>query len=131
MTFAVTDNDQMRLEQTTQLIKDVFPDCVIHTFTDPMLSAKCALEPQVDAVFAEVRMRPVNGFDLLHVLHVNRPRLPVFLISDDAVSREAALKKGASDYLVRPLSTQGLLNAVHADDSADYETEFNAPKTGG
>ena len=120
MTFAVADNDQIRLEQTTQLIKDVFPDCVIHTFTDPMLSAKCALEPQIDAVFAEVRMRPVDGFDLLHVLRVNRPRLPVFLISDDEVPRAAALRKGASDYLVRPLSMQCLLDAVNAEDSADY-----------
>ena len=120
MTFAVADNDRMRLKQTTQILSEAFPGCIVHEFTDPMLSAKCALEPQIDAVFAEVQMRPVDGFDLLHVLHVNRPRLPVFLVSDDAVPREAALRKGASDYLVRPLSMQCLLDAVHADDSADY-----------
>lgn len=119
MIFAVADNDRMRLEHTAEQIREAFPGCEVCTFTDPMLSAKCALEPQVDAVFAEVQMRPVDGFDLLHVLQVNRPRLPVFLISDDEVPRNAALRKGASDYLVRPLSPQSVLDAVNAAGSTE------------
>lgn len=131
MTFAVADNDQMRLKQTTQLIQDVFPDCVILTFTDPMLSAKYALEPQVDAVFAELRMRPADGFDLLHVLRVNRSRLPVFLISDDAALREVALRKGASEYLVRPLSAQRLLDAVNGETARITKQNSMSLRVGG
>lgn len=108
MVLVVADNDLDRLGRTTQLLNASFPGSTVLSFPDPMLSVKRALEPDVDAVFAETRMRPVDGFELLHVLRINRPRLPVFLISEDEMPREAALRKGANEYLVRPLDMEEL-----------------------
>lgn len=112
MTFVVADNDPVRMRGFTQLLLSVYPNSVIHEYVDPMLSASFILDHPVDAVFAETRMGRVDGVTLLHVLRVNRPTLPIFLLSDDESCREAAMAERTSGYLLRPVKAEDLRNTL-------------------
>lgn len=112
MRFVVVDNDQARLQEVTGLLLTAFRGSTIHQYIDPMLSAKCVLEHEVDAVFASARMVRVDGVTLLHVLRANLPELPVFLLADNDDHREAAMAEGASGYLRRPVTAEALRDAL-------------------
>ena len=112
MTFVIADNDRKRLQDTAELLSAVFPGSVLYLFRDPMLSAKCVMEHQVDAVFAEAQMHRVDGIGLLHALRVNWTELPVFILSDHDGYRKAAMEENATLYLTRPVTGERLKQAV-------------------
>ena len=112
MEFVVVDNDEARLRELTELLLDTFRGSTIHQYVDPMLSARCVVEHEVDAVFASARMVRVDGVALLHVLRANWPELPVFLLADDDEHREAAVAEGVSGYLRRPVTQESLTAAL-------------------
>ncbi|MGM9650968.1 MAG: response regulator [Faecousia sp.] len=112
MTFVIADNDSERLNTMADLLTSAFPGSVLHLYRDPMLSAKCMMHRKVDAVFAEVQMQKVDGIGLLHVLRVNWPKLPVFLVSDTDRYKNAAASEGVTGYLTRPVTAEQLKRTV-------------------
>ena len=73
-----------------------------------------ASEPAIGLVITDVQMAPMDGFELLRALRRRRPELPVVLMTaygtiDKAV---AAMREGATDYLVKPFDAQVLLALV-------------------
>jgi DNA-binding response OmpR family regulator len=69
-----------------------------------------------DLVVSDLRMPEMDGETLLGALRTDPlyARLPVIFLtaSADRAERDAKLKLGASDYLVKPLDLQELLAAV-------------------
>ena len=112
MTFVVADNAPERLHGTGSLLSAAFPGSVLHLYKDPMLSAKCVLSHQVDAIFAEAQMQRVSGVTLLHALRANYPKLPVFLLSDTDQYRKAAEEEDVTAYLTRPVTAEQLKRTV-------------------
>lgn len=123
MTFIVVDNNRERLGNMTELLFSAFPGSTIYKYVDPMLSAKCALDHTVDAVFAEACMGRVDGMTLLHVLHCNKPGLPVVILSDDEQYRQTAMNEGAREYLMRPFTVQQLQSTMIRQDDTSKQTE--------
>lgn len=58
----------------------------------------------VDAVVADIRMRPIDGIAFLEMVKNHVPALPVFLFTAAGSNEERArsLKLGASMYLFKP-----------------------------
>jgi putative nucleotidyltransferase with HDIG domain len=70
--------------------------------------------PQSDIVLLDVMLRDCNGLNLLDTLKQLRPETPVVMISGvhDIAVAISAMKKGACDYLLKPVGAEQLLNTV-------------------
>jgi DNA-binding response OmpR family regulator len=64
-----------------------------------------------DLVFMDLRMPGMAGMDVLKLIHASFPNLPVILFTaqPDLHSAVDALRNGATDYLLKPLKPQALI----------------------
>ena len=69
-----------------------------------------------DLVICDIMMPVMDGFQFLEVLRSNPKliNLPVIFLTAKATSKDqrAGMEKGAEDYLVKPVSSKNLLNAI-------------------
>ena len=68
-----------------------------------------------DLVITDLRLKTINGIELLRSIRANMPDLPVILLTAFATVETAidAMKLGAFDYITKPFKVDELLNAVH------------------
>jgi two-component system, OmpR family, alkaline phosphatase synthesis response regulator PhoP len=64
-----------------------------------------------DMVFMDLRMPGIAGMDALKLIHAGHPNLPVILFTaqPDLNSAVEALRNGATDYLLKPLKPQAVI----------------------
>jgi DNA-binding response OmpR family regulator len=64
-----------------------------------------------DLVYLDIRMPDMNGLEVLKKIHAELPDLPVILFTaqPDLHSAVEALRRGASDYLMKPLKPETVL----------------------
>jgi len=64
-----------------------------------------------DMVYLDIRMPDMNGLEVLKAIHAKFPELPVILFTaqPDMSSAVEALRHGATDYLMKPLKPQALI----------------------
>ncbi|MBV6396109.1 MAG: Alkaline phosphatase synthesis transcriptional regulatory protein PhoP [Anaerolineales bacterium] len=69
-----------------------------------------------DLVHLDIRMPDMNGLEILKTIHASHPELPVILFTaqPDLNSALEALRLGASDYLLKPLQPEVLLERTRA-----------------
>jgi DNA-binding response OmpR family regulator len=83
-------------------------------------SAEIALslinETSFDIVYMDLRMPGMHGLDALKRIHASIPELPVILFTaqPDVNSAVEALRLGATDYLLKPLQPQVLIERTQA-----------------
>lgn len=77
-----------------------------------------------DLVYLDIRMPDVSGLELLKTIHTKYPDLPVILFTaqPDLNSAVEALRRGASDYLLKPLKPQAVVDRTQSI-LADAEKE--------
>ena len=65
-----------------------------------------------DLIYLDIRMPDMNGLDVLKSIHSQFPELPVILFTaqPDLHSAVEALRRGAIDYLMKPLKPQTVLD---------------------
>ena len=65
-----------------------------------------------DLVYLDIRMPGLSGLDVLDWIHSSHPDIPVVLFTaqPDLNSAVEALRRGARDYLLKPLKPQALLD---------------------
>lgn len=108
MNFVVVDNNKSNLDFFTQTITSTVPECQVKAFTDPLLSAKYICNNPVDMVFMADVMQPVNGFRLMQVLRKNISNLTIVMVSGSDENRIDAFHAGVDDYVLKPISGEGL-----------------------
>ena len=64
-----------------------------------------------DMIFMDLRMPGLAGLDVLKLIHASYPSLPVVLFTaqPDLNSAVEALRNGATDYLLKPLKPQAII----------------------
>jgi DNA-binding response OmpR family regulator len=69
-----------------------------------------------DLLYLDIRMPDINGLDLLKTIHSRYPELPVILFTaqPDLHSAVEALRRGAIDYLLKPLKPQAVIDRTQA-----------------
>lgn len=65
-----------------------------------------------DLVYLDIRMPDMTGLDVLKIIHEKFPDLPVILFTaqPDVNSAIEALRRGATDYLLKPLKPQSVID---------------------
>ena len=73
-------------------------------------------EQVFDLVYLDIRMPDMNGLDVLKTIHAQFPELPVILFTaqPDLHSAVEALRRGAIDYLMKPLKPQMIIDRTRA-----------------
>ena len=69
-----------------------------------------------DLLYLDIRMPDINGLELLKTIHAKFPELPVILFTaqPDLNSAVEALRRGATDYLLKPLKPQTVIDRTRA-----------------
>jgi two-component system capsular synthesis sensor histidine kinase RcsC len=78
----------------------------------------------VDAVFTDINMPAMDGYDLLDQLRARRPSTPVFAISASALPEDIAegRARGFTDYLTKPVALAALAAALETVNAAASPT---------
>jgi len=74
-----------------------------------------ASEHTFDLLYLDIRMPGLNGLEVLKIIHAKFPELPVVLFTaqPDVHSAVEALRCGATDYLLKPLKPQIVIDRTH------------------
>ena len=69
-----------------------------------------------DLIFMDLRMPGIAGMDALKIIHASFPNLPVILFTaqPDLNSAVEALRNGATDYLLKPLKPQAVIERAQS-----------------
>jgi two-component system alkaline phosphatase synthesis response regulator PhoP len=75
-----------------------------------------ASEQTFDLLYLDIRMPGLNGLEVLKISHAKFPDLPVVLFTaqPDLHSAVEALRHGATDYLLKPLKPQAVIDRTRA-----------------
>ena len=75
-----------------------------------------ASELTFDLLYLDIRMPGLNGLEVLKIIHAKFPDLPVVLFTaqPDVHSAVEALRRGATDYLLKPLKPQAVIDRTEA-----------------
>ena len=73
-------------------------------------------EHPFDLLYLDIRMPDISGLELLNNIHIEFPDLPVILFTaqPDLNSAVEALRRGATDYLLKPLKPQTVIDRTQA-----------------
>lgn len=73
-------------------------------------------EHTFDLVYSDIRMPDMSGLEFLKVIHAKFPELPVVLFTaqPDLNSAVEAVRSGATDYLMKPLKPQTVIDRTNA-----------------
>ncbi len=73
-------------------------------------------EHTFDLLYLDIRMPGLNGLEVLKIIHARFPDLPVVLFTaqPDLHSAVEALRHGATDYLLKPLKPQAVIDRTQA-----------------
>ena len=86
-----------------------------------------ALEHRFDVVVLDLVLHGMNGFDVLKLLHAERPDLPVILLlgQTDLDTKIRGFELGASDFLEKPFALGELVARVyvHARERNGWSTQ--------
>jgi len=69
-----------------------------------------------DLVYLDIRMPDMNGLEVLRAIHAKFPEMPVVLFTaqPDLSSALEALRHGATDYLLKPLQPQKVIDRTQS-----------------
>lgn len=75
-----------------------------------------ASEQVFDLLYLDIRMPGLNGLEVLKIIHAKFPDLPIVLFTaqPDVHSAVEALRRGATDYLLKPLKPQAVIDRTQA-----------------
>ena len=114
VTLLAIDDDPKSLE----LIQDALSrdDLTILTSTDPAAGLELALQHHPEIVLLDLVMPGIDGIAVLERILAAVPTTEVILITGHYTAESAveAIRKGASDYLTKPLSVARLRERIEA-----------------
>jgi DNA-binding NarL/FixJ family response regulator len=116
MNILIVDDHALVRRGLHHVVKEGFPDAEV-TEAD---SAAAALEHinngvEIDLALVDVRMPDLDGLELLRALKVEKPEMPVVMLStyDNAPYVKRALADGASGYLLKDATPEDLAQAIN------------------
>ena len=110
--FVTVDSCRSQLEGLTQLLFSAFPGSTVYQHTDLCRVPHDISNNKVDAVFVDAEMAKMNSLGLIQKLRMQKPELPVFIISKSNEFYDKASAVGASGYFVLPDSEHQLLETI-------------------
>lgn len=111
--IVVVDDELPNLESLERILKS--DGASVTTFQDPQTALGQLRGGSVDVLMTDLRMTSMNGLELLAATKLVDPTIEVILITAYGTVELAveAMKKGAYDFITKPLQRIQVLKAVH------------------
>jgi DNA-binding NarL/FixJ family response regulator len=116
MNILIVDDHALVRRGLHYVVKEGFPDAGVTEAE----SAAAALEHihngvEIDLALVDVRMPDLDGLELLRAIKIEKPDLPVIMLStyDNAPYVKRALADGASGYLLKDATPEDLSQAIN------------------
>lgn len=108
----VIDDEAALLHTFTRILQRAGHD--VTTAANGKDGIALASEHPFDLLYLDIRMPDMSGLDVLKIIHAKLPELPVILFTaqPDLTSALEALRRGARDYLLKPLKPQALIDCT-------------------
>lgn len=123
MDFLVVDDEELALEDLSQMIKKARPECRLHCFTNPVEALAFAGEHDVQVAFLDIEMAAIDGIATAKRLKEIRTGIHIiFATSYDQYALDA-FSVHATGYLLKPVALEDIqreLNFV-CQDKKDYK----------
>jgi len=120
----VVDDDESVRESLDGLLRSVGFAVKVFASAEEFLNSNHLRD--IDCLLLDVRLPGMNGIELHRHLVASHCEIPVIFItahgSEEGV-RSQAFQNGAVDYLIKPLSEDTVLNAIHKPLSAKRHTQ--------
>jgi two-component system, LytTR family, response regulator len=105
----IVDDERLAVERLARLLGATGRVNVVGTSTDPVAALASVREAAIDALFLDVQMPEVDGFEFLRRLDCNVP--VVFTTAFDRYALEA-FDVNSVDYLLKPVGADRLARAL-------------------
>src|SRR5438093_7553744 len=111
-TIAVVDDDRRILESLKNLLESA--DYAVRSFASAAALLESGCLAEIDCLISDIDMPAMDGFELMRVVHRDRPELPVILITGHPEMLDRWPRVGSSQYrsFKKPFNGQELLTAV-------------------
>jgi len=106
------DNPEMRQAIEETILNPA--GYTVRSVGDGMSALSLAHELEPDVIITDHLMPSLTGIELIRRLHIEKPHIPVILITGEGSEDLAieAMRSGASDYITKPFKAEQLLAAV-------------------
>lgn len=111
--IVVVDDEAANLESLERILKSDGAEVTV--FQDPENALRHVQKGAVDVLLTDLRMRFMNGIELLEAVKKTDPAVEVILLTAFGTVELAveAMRKGAYDFITKPLQRLPVLRAVH------------------
>lgn len=109
MTILTVDPNSKDLNHLTNCLSLLHPGDKVRSYSDPMLAYQYAFNHKVEAVYAAVNMKRLDGLTLAKMLREDQPDMRIYLVAKDNAHRVDAIRVMADGYLVKPVTATTIL----------------------
>jgi two-component system response regulator HydG len=111
--IVVVDDEPANLESLERILKS--DGALVHVFQDPHQALMHLRKGGVDLLLTDLRMGSLSGMEVLEAAKLIDPTVEVVLLTAFGTVEIAveAMKKGAYDFITKPLQRVQVLRAVH------------------
>lgn len=102
MRLLVVDGDPAARAATVSVLQTIYPTAEIVDTGDGMEAVQISLNTPVDAVYTEVLMPRISGFDVARLVQKFRPEAAAYVVSGTDKFFDRA--QGLSGYYLKPLT---------------------------
>lgn len=109
----IADDEEAIRQSISIILKEEGYDCV--EVSDGLSAIDSACAQNLDMVILDLFMPRKSGIEALAEIRRCRPQLPVLMLSSyyDVETAEETIRKGAVQYLLKPIDFDELLAAIH------------------
>lgn len=111
-TILIVDDEQNLRETLAIILRD--EGYTVYAAANPDQALDYLRQQSFDLLFLDIRMPEKSGLDLLPVIRQLHPRMPILMLTAYASLESAieAMRKGANDYLLKPINPANILQRV-------------------
>lgn len=109
MVILAVDNNLKRLDELGVIIRSSFQESTVLAFQDPLMAGKYSFFNQVDVLFAEARMKRMDGPSLVKFIKDRSPKLRAYLITDNDAEATALDAEYINGFITRPVTQAKLI----------------------
>lgn len=109
----IIDDDESVLHSIEMQLKH--EDVELMLTQNPLDALHMINDRDIDLIISDVKMRPIDGLEVLKKVKISRPQIRVIIITafiDDEIEDKARYL-GSSDFLLKPIRKKELIEAIN------------------
>lgn len=108
-------DDQELIRDSLRIVLSGNPDFLVNTAANGIEVVRAVRRDKPDAILMDIRMPEMDGVQCTQIIKENYPEIKIIILTtfDDDEYIFSALKHGASGYLLKGISADRLIEAIH------------------